>query len=85
MKTEYPAEEVGKRLDKLYEDYGTHYQLEGNDQKFHFKGLSNRETKWRLEPYFPVLMECPSKYEIHINEDGSWRFYKLPTKRTATM
>lgn len=85
IKTEYSAEEVGRIIDKLNEDYHAHYVFEGNDDTLHIKGFSNRETKWRLEPYFPVLYECPSKYDIHVTEDGSWIFYRIPSKRTATM
>ena len=79
IKSEYSAEEVGRIIDKLNEDYHADYDT------LHIKGFSNRETKWRLEPYFPVLYGCPNKYDIHVTENGSWIFYRISTKRTATM
>lgn len=82
IQTVYSAEEI----DTILKAIGIpRSYIEGNDEEFHFTGLSPRETKWRLEPYFPVLYECPNKFNIHMNDDGSWVFYRVTVHRTATM
>lgn len=84
MKKKYTKGEIDIILARINSDYNAHYVIEGNDETLHFRGFSNRETKWRLEPYFTILMECPNKYNIHIDSDGSWNFWRIPDKRTAT-
>ena len=82
IQTVYSAKEI----DTILEAIGMPKSyIEGNDEDFHFTGLSPRETKWRLEPYFPVLYECPDKDNIHMDDGGSWVFYNAVTHGTATM
>lgn len=78
-KTVYHADEVKQLLDFLERDHNVRYEAEGNDENFHFRGFSPRETMWRLEPYVPILMECPNKYYVHVRQtDGSWLFVRKP-------
>lgn len=76
MKTEYSPEEVQAILQEVNEAYGTQYVVEGNDDTLHFVGLSAKETRWRLEPWFEFLQQCPTKSKIHIAADGWWHFSK---------
>lgn len=76
MKTEYSPEEVEEILQKVNKTFGVQYIVEGNDETLHFVGLSPKETRWRLEPWFELLQECPTKSNIHIAENGWWYLSK---------
>lgn len=80
MKTEYSPEEIADILDKVSATYGVQYVVVGNDETLHFVGLSPKETRWRLEPWFELLQECPTKSVIHISEDGWWHVARKKAK-----
>lgn len=80
LKIEYAPEEVEEILQEVNKTYGTQYVVEGNDDTLHFVGLSPKETKWRLEPWFELLQECPNKGNIHIGENGWWYLSKKRPK-----
>lgn len=80
MKIEYSPEEVDGILQKVNETYGTQYVIDGNDETLHFVGLSPKETRWRLEPWFELLQECPTRGNIHRDDNGWWYLSKRKEK-----
>ena len=85
MKDRYSPQEVREVLDKLGKTYHTVYETEGNDDDFCLKGLSPKESRWRLEPFIPFFQECPTRSRIHVEDDGSWTLSRVENHEPVRM